>query len=66
MSGIQHYHNNRCHPDAQRKDPQMILLAAAHASCRDRMPHEGSYFTYIEPGRSRTSYAGVTGNQASL
>ncbi len=41
----------------------MLLLAAAHASCRDRMPHEGSYFTYIEPGRSRTLYAGVTGNQ---
>jgi hypothetical protein len=58
-----------CHPDAQRKDLQLHSLATACPSGgegQDADLHEGSYFTYIMASRSRTLYAGVTGNLENL
>jgi putative endonuclease len=55
---------HRCHPDAQRKDLQLLPFAPPHpgGEVQDADLHEGSCFTYIMASRSRTLYVGVTEN----
>jgi len=52
---------NRCHPDAQRKDPQLHSFATARpgGEIKDADLHEGCCFAFVMA--SRTLYAGVTG-----
>jgi hypothetical protein len=44
---------NGCHPDAQRKDPQLHSFATARpcGEVQDADLHEGSYFTFVKASR---------------